>query len=220
MADEREYRQGRRLLRELLPWAKAESRKAEVETEIGSALGRSVVTYLTEDNLDALLIYPAPKGGWHADVVLKSVPPGVPNVFGTPVENPCRTRAEAEERGKDLLVSLLQLAAKNVGAEPAAPVFMLHDWTFPLKTDVLPQALTLMPEFASGYGSPLQASARVEAALDELCPEGFDGKAFDAWPHDKKARLWAVLHIAALSGLFVYPMRRDAAPKSEANGDG
>jgi hypothetical protein len=35
---------------------------------------------------------------------------------------------------------------------------------------------------------------------------------FDDWPFQKKAALLTVLHIAALTGVFVYPMRRDGLP--------
>ena len=158
------------------------------------------------------MIYPAPKGGWHADVVFKSTPPGIPNSMGTPVERPCATRAEAEDIAKSLLVGMLVMAAANKGVA-ADPVFILNNWSIKLSPDVLPLALKVMPEWANGYGSPLQAYGRVEAMLDELCPEGFDGEAMLQWPPEKQARLMATLHIAALSGLYVYPMRRDEPPK-------
>lgn len=209
---------GQRLLRELLPWARAEARKDDIEVELESALGKAAGTYLTEANLDALMIYPAPKGGWHADVVLKTVPPGIPNVFGTPVHKPCRTRTEAEDRGKRMLVMLLALAARNAGAEPAAPVFMLDGWTFKLLPELYEVALAAFPDRADGYGTKLQAAGRLEAALDRLCPEGFDGAAFNKWPRGKQADLLTVIHIAVLSGLYAYPMRQDAAPEEASDG--
>lgn len=214
MADDRDFARGQRLLRELLPWARAESRKAYVKPEMTSALGRAAATYLSEDNLDALIIYPAPKGGWHADVVLKKTPPGIPNSFGTPVGQPRRTRAEAEQAGKDILVSLLFLAAKNAAAEAAPPVFMLHGWNITLSPDVLPIALTIMPAHKSGYGSKLQASAQVEQAIDRYFPNGFDGESLRALSQEEQTHFMIVLHIAALSGLHAYPMRQDAAPES------
>lgn len=207
------YRAGERRLRELLPWARAESRKGDNSLDVKSALGGAAVTYVTEDNLDAFLIYEGPRGGWHADIVLKSVPPGLPDTFGTKVEAPCRTRAEAEATGKDILVSLLATAAKNSAEPPAKaePVFILNGWKFPLFSEplVIGRAMGL-----DDYGTKLQAYARVERVLDELCPEGFDGHAFNKWPLDKQAQLLAVLSIATLSGLFVYPMRQDAPPSS------
>jgi hypothetical protein len=221
MADNNDIRHGRRVLEELLPWARAELDKLgdKVSFKLESALGQATATYVTEDNLDALLIYRAPRGGWHADVLFKKVPPGVPNVMGTPVASPCRTRSEAEEMAKRLLVTVLSIARQNKAPSPADPVFKLYDYVFTIPPQLLPLALAVMPEYATGYGSPLQASARVEQALEALCPEGFDGATFSDWPHDKKAKLLAVLAISTLSGLYVYPMRQHGPPKDADDTD-
>lgn len=205
---------GRRLLRQLLPWARAEARKPEFEVKLGSALGETTAAYVREDNLDALMIYPAPKGGWHADVVLKHVPPGIPNVMGTRVEQPLRTRAEAEEAGKSLLIFMVKLCerAKSTGD----PVFLLHGWAFTLSLKVFELALKAMPEGAGGpsggYETKEQAIERIEDVLAELCPDGFDGEAFNGWSPIRKARLLGVLTVAALTGVYVYPPRHDASP--------
>ena len=213
-----DLRQGKRLLRELLPWARAELAKEHDYAEAETRLGEATLSYVTEDNLAALMIVRAPKGGWYADLVLKSVPPGVPNVIGTPVDTPLRTRAEAEERAKRTLVMALVVARRNAETKPQAlpPVFTLCGWAIKLSPVVLPTALKLMPEGAAGYGTPLQAAGRVEATLDQLCPEGFDGEAFNTWPREKQARLVGVLHVAALSGLYVFPMRQHKAPEGGA----
>jgi hypothetical protein len=110
-----------------------------------------------------------------------------------------------------VLVGLLVIAAQN-SERPADPVFMLNGWSVALPAAVYQLGLAVMPEMKNGYGSPLQAAARVEQCLDELCPEGFDGAAFDHWPRERKAQLLSVLVTATLSGLFVWPWRRDAPP--------
>ncbi len=163
----------------------------------------AVAPYVTEDNLDALMIYPAPKGGWHADIVLKETPPGIPNVMGTPVGRPCPTRADAEEIGKRLLVSMLILAARNQSPpEKLSPVFTINGWAISLPAEAYDYALSEMPHMRNGYGTQLQAAARVEQILDKLCPEGFDGEAFGNWPAEKQAALLTVLITATLSGLL------------------
>lgn len=218
MSDRADFNRGRRLLRELLPWARAEARKEVARIEMTSPLGHATAAYVTEDNLDALLIYPAPMGGWHADVVFKHVPPAVPNTMGTPVERPCRTRQEAEEHGKRILVSLLLMAEQNKATNPSAPppVFMLCGATFKLLPELFEAALAMTPEGAGGpnggYSSKEHAIERIEEKLAELCPDGFDGKAFNGWERMKKAELLTVLHIAALTGVYAYPPRRDASP--------
>lgn len=214
------YRQGRRRLRELLPWARAEARKpgyADSEIKEQSALGRASFSHVTEDNLDALVIYPAPLGGWHADLVLKHVPPGVPNTIGSPVGSPFPTRSAAEDGAKKTLVMMLVTAARN-RASPAAslpPVFILYGWSMDLLPALFEEALALFPDRADGYGSKEAAAARIEETLAALCPAGFDGVAFNDWSHGDKVALMTVLHIAALSGVFAYPLRRDAPPASE-----
>jgi hypothetical protein len=216
METEKDFERGRKLLKELLPWARAEAKKG-AELTMTSALGQSAGSYIREDRLRAVMIYPAPKGGWHADVVLENLPPGVPNTFGTRVEAPCRTRAEAEETAKRILVALLGAAELNRGKAERPPVFMLDKWSIALRPEIYDAALALMPHMANGYGSPLQAAVRVEETLADLCPEGFDGKAFGGWPHAKKVELVTVLHIAALSGLYTWPWRRDAPPMDDPN---
>jgi hypothetical protein len=212
------FARGRRLLRELLPWARAEARRDPPKFEAGSALGKATSPYVTLANLDALLVTEAPLGGWHADVVFKHVPPGVPNTMGTPVERPLRTRREAEEAGKRLLVGMCAMAARNEAAKtpPPGPVFLLHRYAIPLLPKLFELALAAMPEGAGGpgggYSSKEHATERIEETLDGLCPEGFDGAAFNAWDQAKKVELVTVLHIAALTGVFAYPSRRDATP--------
>lgn len=218
MNTEADFIRGRRLLRELLPWARAEARKGEAKFESRSALGAATAAYVTLENLDALLITPAPLGGWHADIVFKHTPPGVPNTMGTPVERPMRTRQEAEEAGKNILVMVCAIAASNEAAKPppAPPVFLLSGWACKLVPEVFELSLMGMPDGAGGpnggYTSKEHAIERIEETLAELCPEGFDGKAFNAWDPAKKAELISVLHIAALTGVFAYPPRRDATP--------
>jgi hypothetical protein len=217
METEKDWERGRKLLKELLPWARAEVKKGDHSVKMESALGKATAPHVTEANLDALMIYPAPKGGWHADVVFKSTPPGVPNCMGTPVGHPLRTRAEAEDVGKRLLVSMLKIAEMNQTAPTQERVFLICGWSVRLPAEVYEHALGQMPEMRNGYGSPLQAAARVEQVLDELCPEGFNGEAFDDWPTERKAYLLSVLVTATLSGLYTWPWRRDAPPMDDPN---
>lgn len=220
MVDDRDILQGRRLLRQLLPWARAEARKMEGKVEANTPLGAATMAYVTEDNLGALMIYPAPLGGWHADLLFKQVPPGVPNSLGSPVAEPLRTRSEAEAYAKKLLVHALLIANQNgaTAAKPA-PVFLLFDWSLTLLPELYETALAAMPDMVDGYGSVAHAIERVEAVLADLAPDGFDGDAFNDWPRDRKTRLLAVLHMAALTGLFRYPPRRDTSPSGLAEAE-
>lgn len=215
MSETADFARGRRLLRQLLPSARVEARKEDGKIELKSALGRETAAYVREDNLDALLIYPAPLGGWHADVVFKHVPPGVPNSMGSPVEHPLRTRQEAEDFAKRLLANLLRIAQMEKSS--GNPVFLLHGAAFTLPPEMYKLALGAVPEGAGGpnggYSSKEHAINRIEETLADLCPAGFDVKAFnDEWDRGKKAELMTVLFIATLTGVYAYPPRRDATP--------
>lgn len=204
-ATRQQMREGRQ---RLIAWLReAQEHPDEGVLSPDSPLGKATFGHVTMENLDALLIYPAPKGGWHCDLLLKNVPPGVPNSFGTPVQSPLKTREEAEERGHMMLAAVLSYIAANKPNEKPEPVFMLHNYKFPLLPDVFEAALQIMPELREEgpYGSELRAVARIEEVLEELFPRGFDVDAFNAMDPDHKATLLSVLHGAALNGVFRYP---------------
>jgi hypothetical protein len=213
---------GRWLLRELLPWARAEAKKLIAEGgmlgfELG-ALGAATSPYATEDNLDALVIYPAPLGGWHADVLFREVPLGVPSAMGSPVANPYKTQSEAAAAGKQLLVFILCMEAKGK-AEKKEPVFILHDCVFNLMPDAYEFLRSVDPKLVTGYGSPEKAADRIAETLAKYFPDGFSYDAFKAASPIATSRLMSVLHMAALDGLYVYPMRRDASPSGHTDAE-
>ena len=210
--------QGRRRLKQLLPAARARVRKGVAKMEAASDLGAAHLSNLTEDNLDALVVYPAPLGGWHADVLLQGMAPGLPNSLGTPVGQPVATREEAEKRCTDMLDMLLAVIERNQAEKvtPRAPVFLLYGWTLQLNSTLYETVLAVYPERANGYGSPERAEERVAETLATLAPDGFDGEQFNQWPRERKVELLTVLHIAALSGLYRYPAKRDASPSGHS----
>lgn len=201
-----EDREGRQRLIAWLEQAK-EDAKDVLKAEFGTPLGRTQSSYLSYDKLDQVRIYPAPKGGWHADVILKDLPPGIPNAMGTPVETPCKTREDAEKVGRGILAGVVAQIEKNGKQAPLPPVFLLHGYSFPLVPKVFEAAAQL--DFMGGYGSDLRAVARLEEVIDALFPDGFDVNQFNNFDNDRKATLLAVLHQCVLSGLFRYPMRKD-----------
>lgn len=215
--DDMTWRQGRRRLRDWLPTARASIEKDPPRAEFLSGVAKAQAPHVVDDNLDAVLIYPAPKGGWHADVVLKDVPPGVPNTLGTPMQHPVATREEAERRARGLLEMCLAQAKKN--AEKLTPppwpnpAFELFGWSFPIPARMIDLCLTEMPELAVPYRTRERAIQRVEAILAELAPEGFDGDLVGQWPIEKRARLLSVLTGCVLTGLYRYPPNLDEAPK-------
>lgn len=76
-------------------------------------------------NLQALIIRPA-GGGWIADVLLRKMPPGEPDlVVGTPEAQPCASRKEAIRIGRELVHALLAKAMASffVGSRPVVVTY-------------------------------------------------------------------------------------------------
>ena len=218
MLDRETIAQGRRRLKQLLPVCRAEAKRNSKDAGmIMNPLGERVSQYLTETNFDALVVYPAKLGGWHAELLLKRVPPGIPNAMGTPSDSPARTQAEAEERGKEILVAMLHAAQANEGeAETRAekpPVFLLYEWVFDLNPDILAQGV-LEPD----EGNAGRALAMIEEELSDLAPDGFEGGAFPSWGAEDQFRLLMALHIAAVAGVFRYPPHVAASPSGHVEG--
>jgi hypothetical protein len=179
-----------------------------------SPLAQGQAQYVTEDNLDALVISPAQLGGWHADLILKRVPPGVPNTIGSPVASPYRTYNEAERHAKTLLVTALMMGAKADPSRP--PAFLFYGFAIPLHAKIYEETLAKMPPGYRGYGSPEAAIARLDEVMDQIAPGRPADVDFNAWDHERKLRVVAILYGAALSGLFAYPPRRDASPSGHS----
>jgi hypothetical protein len=207
-------RQGRRLLRALLPVARAKLKEYKTaEVKEFSALGRAQMPFVTENNFDALLIYPAPHGGWHVDLKLKRVPPGVANILGTPVEKPVPTRELADEVAIDMLATALCLSEQQKAApRESKAAFLLHGWEIPIHPDILAVLAY------AGYGETTEerramAAARIGELLTELCGrEPFSAALFQSWSKDDQARLMSVIHMAAYHHILRYPPRQDASP--------
>jgi len=93
-------RQGRRLLRDLLPACRAEAQRGG-GLATGSPLGEALAGRLTEADVEAVLVYRTARG-WYGDVAFKG---GLS--IGTPVDEPLATRAEAEAAARSTLVAFL-----------------------------------------------------------------------------------------------------------------
>lgn len=193
---------GRRLLQILLPRAKELLAKQEKHSwQPMSGLGRAMGPYLRIDNVDAVMIYQAPKGGWHGDVVLRSVPPGVPNTLGSPVENPCPTRELAVELATGLLAQII--GGVDAGTETGPPVFLFHGFEF-----------TLMPELmklAPACESVEHALSRLAEIEQTVFPDRIPNTQITL-EGEPLVRLMAVIYMAAKTGVFRYPPKLDAEP--------
>jgi hypothetical protein len=203
--------QGRRRLRDLLPAARAQVRNGQYSAKTGSDLGSTTMAHIREENIAAVTVTRTPLGGWSTDVLFRNMPPGIPNKLGTPVETPFRTREEAEAAALPLLTYMLVMAERNKASAPPGkdPVFLLYGHTIRLSAAIYHQ--TGGTE-ANGYGNPDAAADRLETFLSEHCPQGFSNAIWASWPPLTQATLMAILHTAALSGLYRYPPSQHRKP--------
>jgi hypothetical protein len=200
-------REGKQRLRKLLPVAKDRLKNADniIGVEVVTALAKAQAQHCREDNLGAVTIYPAPLGGWHADVILRWTPPGVPNSMGSPVGNPYPTRERAEQAALDLLTTVLAIGREARG--PTTPVFLLFGGPFKLVPDLLCHPM------AHGWGSKEDAVIGLMATMERLfgCAEPTQEQ-FNAMSRDAMVTMSYAIHRAALDGVFAYPIRRDKSP--------
>jgi hypothetical protein len=194
---DRQYGDGARLLKELLPQAKA--MMPTFSAEPVSDLARATMPHLREDNLLAVMIYEAEAGGWIADVVCKHVPPGISNVLGTPVGDPLNTREEALENAVRVLACVLVMGGKATGQ--TEPVFNYHDVMITLDS----RLLAFMDSHNAGYSSVDKAYLRLDETTKELFPDGYSYERLKALPDERSRLLFAVAHMAALTSVLRYP---------------
>ena len=193
---DRQYRDGARLLRKLLPKAKA--MVPEIKAEARSEIGKAAMPYLREDNLQAVMIYEVPTGGWMADVLCKHVPPGISNAFGTPVGEPLSSREEALEGAVRTLAVALAMSSQAV---PTEPMFQYYDCSFTLHADLL----ALMSANGAGYESVEHAHRRLTEITKVLFPNGYTYERMEALPEERRRMLFAVAHMASLTSVLRYP---------------
>lgn len=203
-----EWREGRQ---RMVAWLSEVVEDSEGKMMPLTGLGKATFNAMTMDNLDAILVYQGPRGGWHCDIVLKDLPQGVPNSFGTRVETPCKTREEAEQIGRILLAGVLGHIKTRQKPEKPVPVFLLHGAEFKLLPKIFDLTSRVMQD-GGPYKTVIGAIARIESVLEQLFPGGFDPEAFNKMDRDRQILLLSVLHGATLAGVFRYPLRKDGAP--------
>ena len=207
----RHFADGRRRLQEWLPAARAEAAAGDAGLTDLSPLARAQEPYVTEANLDAVLIHPGRLGGWHADVVLKSVPLGVGNSIGTAVEKPSATREEAEHLGRTLLVMCLVHERRARAMPPVAPApapFVLYGCAVPLSGEGMLTAAILNGDRRP---APEMLGPAIAGLVRLSCPGGFTLAAYEALPGSVRDQLLGWLHLAALGGMHAYPLDQDGA---------
>lgn len=219
--DRNARRRGRAVLERLLPLAqaKAAAEPPPLEEVQLSEVARVQMQYIRPDNLEAVVIHPAALGGWSCDILLKSVPAGVSNVFGTPSNSPHRTEEEAEASALPLLAFVLAAAAAVQAEPPKGRVFDYFGFAMPLPE----RGLRFMEEATAEnpnlrYGSGERARERLDEITAKLFPgDRVDEETLNRLSREQLAELLVVLSMAALEGMFRYPDWPAKPPKPEGS---
>lgn len=201
-------RRAKRLMREVLPQAKALSRKSGGSGFIPrSGLASGMAPYLKAENLEALHVYEGDCGGWLADVELKRVPRGVANILGTRIAAPHATRDEALREAICLLASII-LSPSQPDADEGVRWFYLNGFPVPVPTEAIERAeeAGVEPPSKEAAIEMLEAGCKdlfggmpSEHHLDELAEEAQHGRV------ERFARLMALACGALLAGVLRYP---------------
>jgi hypothetical protein len=212
---------GRALLRDLLPAAREAAATQEYGLEVMSGVAQAGAPYLREDNFEAIVIYPAPLGGFHCDLLLKKTPTGVANTMGSPVAKPLPTREAALDYAHKILTGMLARerlnAAEPAAAEPsgAAPVFELFGADMPILPVFTEVAQDLRQTIETLQRSPFtydDALAMLAEATSEYLPDGDVLKAARKLNQRQRMNLVISVHLANLVGVFRFPQRSDGTP--------
>ena len=215
------FRQGVRRLRDWMPScrARALTYQGPMDLQGQSAVAAAQLPHIREKNLGALIISPGEKGGWHADLFMEGLPPGVANTLGSPVQSPFETREAAETFGKALLELALWKCHQNEKTpapklEEIDVVFELYGWSLRIPGSILSIVMKEMPDHAKGpYGTSDKAVARLRKELERQVPDGsYETYDFGAMPRERMIPLMAVLMGCALHGMFRYPPFEAKAP--------
>ena len=211
--------EGKHRLYELLPEARRlfEERRRDISYYTGTAVAKGTMQHVREENFDALVVYEGPKGGWHADLLLKKVPPGFPSAMGTPTNDPKPTREAAVEAGKHLLVMMLLVAEENkaVKTKTEDPVFEFFDVQFTLLGKHMRTMQASDPVYFASTAGRQRAMRRLHEVTEELNAKSLTPEIFKAWNNETRSKLMAVITMAAMFGCFRYPEWPDLPPKDE-----
>ncbi len=209
--------QGRQRLQEWLPRARDEAAdRLDATFKAQSGLGRALAPYIREDNLDALVVYPAPNGGWHADVIFRSVPQGVADSIGSPVSAPLPTREDAESFLYNILVMILRAEVNKAPASSAPPVFILFDFEFLLDAKLLGELSSPDAILPESYRTRETGIRIIGEKVATLFPEGITVETVRSLHTRQQAELMVAMTIASVCGVLRFPPRPDLGPNGNA----
>lgn len=199
---------GRKYLKELLPTAIQEAEHDGPNVGLLTTLADGLLSHLTLDMFDALVIHEGERGGWLVDLLLRNVPPGFPKIMGTPVASPLASRQEAQDLAPAILAIFVKLV-KMAKKAAAKPVFLFHNHTITLD----PEGVKLVVDHLDPlHDDALGVSSMAVNALDRLAeldaalfPNGFTPERMAKLPRETHYKFLMVIYVASACGIVRYP---------------
>jgi len=202
----------RKLLQELMPRARQrlQQGKGNLENAALSHIAENMSRVLSVDKLDGIHIYPGPKGGWHADLTLKGMPPGYPTIMGTPKAMPCTSRENAVDQAIWILAAFLQTAAD---AETSAKEM---EAVFEFDSVALNVPVQLIEKMSSATEKPTLSYVRhrLDEIRQELGTDRITREFVERLDEKRKLGLMSVVLMALSVGIFRWPQTEDKGPPS------
>lgn len=216
-----DYSRGKRRLKTWSPKARLRARKSLQDRELHelrpyNGIATSLLDHITEKNLEAILIYEDGKDRWFADVVLKKTPIGVPNVFGTPVNDPLPSRVEAEKSGFTMLVMIWEQILTHTVVSRDTPktdgrIFLLYAMEFTIDGQTIDTMAGLVDQVSEAVGIEFEDDPieRLEKALKPVAgEEDLTAEAWNAASDTQREAIHFAMAMCLLQGHFRYPLRR------------
>lgn len=203
----------RQRLKSMMEQAKADALQEKEGQEFHSSnVFKALEPHLTLESFDGIHIYPGPVGGWHADLTLRGLPTGLPNVLGTPKAMPCSSREEAERMAGEMLATFVRLVTGRKHDKDSA---LAGNAAFSYDSVTLFIPLGLLAEIERVGGAPPEGYARKR--LSEIRREltdqpEIDGKVMESLSDEQVRRFQAVLALGLLSGISRWPETQDLPP--------
>lgn len=222
--DEKMMNEGRRVLVSLLPELREEilSEGEDLGLQVQSGPGRSVLSRIREEHFDAYIVYRSARG-WHADVLFKNLPAGVPNLLGTPDDDPLPSRELADQQGRLILKMLLKTAIANaavVAPEEDFRAFDIHGATMQVPGSAVDQVRPFIESFpANVVGDVDSHRNRLSRLLTEAFGEdSFDLEKWESLHITTKHRIFTAIVILMAMGEFRHPRRPGLEAAGTASG--
>ena len=189
------------------------------ESEALSGVGETTIARLKPKNIGDVVIVRRNDGFWVANVLLKKMPAGAPNSFGTPEAYPKATKEEALEDAAQNLAYAYWLAERNTRRsrrgepEPAdVRVFDLDGMEFHFPGDLVDTAVSRLSDMDVPV-SPADLRYRLEQRLNADFPNGVDEATWNTLASEKQ-EIYSVLCCALLSMGEFRVSRNDAGRKA------